>query len=104
MVGKSGFPFIFSFVFLLASFLLRVVGTFMTTHIMPETPIEVIHIVFISVVILAVRLGLENIGRASEIFLPWVMILFLLLVGFLVNRTQKARSVLLAGTMIGGSL
>lgn len=55
----------------------------MTTHIMPETPIEVIHIVFISVIILVVRLGLENIGRASEIFLPWVIILFLLLVGFL---------------------
>ncbi|WP_235550870.1 GerAB/ArcD/ProY family transporter [Paenibacillus sp. Soil787] len=82
-LGKTVSLLFISFIFLLASFLLRVVGNFMTTHIMPETPIEVVHIVFISVVILAVRLGLENIGRASEIFLPWVIILFLLLVGFL---------------------
>lgn len=73
----------FSFVFLLAAFLLRVAGEFLTTHMIPETPIEAVHIVVIGIVILAVRLGLETIGRASEIFLPWVIILFLFLVVFL---------------------
>lgn len=87
-LGKAASFSFFSFVFLLTSFMLRVVGNFMTTHIMPETPIEVIHIVFISVVILAVRLGLENISRASEIFLPLVIILFLFLVAFLIPQIE----------------
>ncbi|MGO4270333.1 endospore germination permease [Paenibacillus sp. TAF58] len=87
-LGKAVSLLFISFIYLLASFLLRVLGNFMTTHIMPETPIEVINIVFIGVVILAVRLGLENIGRASEIFFPAVIILFLLLVVFLSSKIK----------------
>lgn len=82
-LGKTISILFLSFVFLLASFLLRVVGNFMTTHIMPETPMVVIHILFISVVILAVRLGLENMSRASEIFLPLIIFIFIFLAVFL---------------------
>lgn len=66
--------------FLLSVFMLRYIGDFMATQIMPETPVEAIHIVFILLVILASKYGLETLARSAEIFLPWV-------VGFLIVLT-----------------
>lgn len=50
----------------------------MKTEIMPEMPIEVVHILIVAVVIYAVRLGLETFSRTSEIILPIILVLFLL--------------------------
>ncbi|ACS99780.1 GerAB/ArcD/ProY family transporter [Paenibacillus sp. JDR-2] len=142
-LGKAISLFFLSFIFLLSSFLLRVVGNFMTTHIMPNTPIEIIIIIFMVVVVYAVRLGIETTARAAEIFLPFVIALFLFLTFFLLpqieldraepvfengikpiilgafyyfnlqeqvilmmlipysNRPEKARSALIAGTLLG---
>lgn len=58
---------------------LREIGEFLTTQIMPETPIEAIEILFLSIVVMGVRLGLEVLTRAGEIFFPWVIVLFLFL-------------------------
>ncbi|MGM7701558.1 GerAB/ArcD/ProY family transporter [Pseudalkalibacillus sp. Hm43] len=67
------------FVFLLCVFVLRDIGDFMVTVMMVETPIQAIHISFLLVVILAVRLGLETFSRAGELFLPWVLLLYFVL-------------------------
>ncbi|MCM3628680.1 spore germination protein [Paenibacillus glycanilyticus] len=90
-LGKAISLFFLSFIFLLSAFLLRVVGNFMTTHIMPNTPIEVTIILFISVVIYAVRLGIETTARAAEIFLPFVIALFLFLTVFLLPQIELDR-------------
>ncbi|GLX67479.1 GerAB/ArcD/ProY family transporter [Paenibacillus glycanilyticus] len=90
-LGKAVSLFFMSFIFLLSAFLLRVVGNFMTTHIMPNTPIEVTIILFILVVIYAVRLGLETTARAGEIFLPFVIVLFLFLTVFLLPQIKIDR-------------
>ena len=58
---------------LLAALTLRNVGDFLTTQIMQGTPIEAIHIIFIIVVIYAVRLGLEPIVRVGELFILIVL-------------------------------
>lgn len=72
--------YFFTFVFLLCLFVLRDIGDFMVSVMMVETPIEVILLTFLVVVIFAVRQGLETISRTAELFLPWILLLFLILV------------------------
>ncbi|KPB04195.1 GerAB/ArcD/ProY family transporter [Bacillus sp. CHD6a] len=79
-LGKTvSFIFFSCFTLVLASFVLRDIGDFMTTVMIVETPIDAILILFLAVVLYAVRLGLEVFARASEVFLPFLFILFLVL-------------------------
>ncbi|NDI33191.1 GerAB/ArcD/ProY family transporter [Chengkuizengella sediminis] len=64
---------------IIAAFLVRDIADFMTIQIIPGTPILAIMIVFMIVTIIGVRLGLEVLSRAAEIFNPWVILLLLLL-------------------------
>jgi spore germination protein KB len=75
--GRLILIFFLGYVVLLSAFLLRVVGGFMTTYIITDTPIEVIQLLLLFVAVVAVRMGIGNIVRASELFFPWV-ILFIL--------------------------
>jgi spore germination protein KB len=78
-IGKTiSLLFVF-FSFIGATTLLFYMGNFMTVQIMSETPIEYINILFASIVILGIRLGLETLSRAAEIFFPWFVFLFLML-------------------------
>jgi spore germination protein KB len=73
--------FIFiSFCFIGAATVLFYMGNFVNTQVMPETPIQAINIIFAIVVVMGVRLGLETLVRAAEIFFPWVIFLFFILV------------------------
>ncbi|PLR66325.1 GerAB/ArcD/ProY family transporter [Bacillus sp. UMB0893] len=60
--------------------LLVIIGRFLTTQIMPDTPIETIHILFACIMIMGIRLGLETLARAGEILFPFFIILFIILV------------------------
>lgn len=63
-------------------------GNFITTQIMPETPTQAINILFIVVIIMGARLGLETIARSSELmFFPFI-ILFISFVILILNQTQ----------------
>jgi spore germination protein KB len=75
--GRTVLLFFLCYVALLTAFLLRVVGGFMTTYVITDTPIEVIQLLFMFVAVVAVRMGMDNLARASELFFPWV-ILFIL--------------------------
>lgn len=66
--------------FMIATLTLRNIGDFLTTQVIPETPIQAIHIMIIAVVIMGVRLGLEPLARAAELFFPWIVLLFIILV------------------------
>lgn len=70
----------FIYLLIFSAFLLREIGDFLTTQILPNTPIQFIHIIFFSIVIMATRLGLETFVRANEILFPWIIGLFLILV------------------------
>jgi spore germination protein KB len=74
--------------FLLSVFMLRYIGDFMATQIMPETPVEAIHIVFIILVIMAAKHGLETFTRSAEIFLPWVLIFLFILTLFVLPQMK----------------
>ncbi|UOQ45123.1 endospore germination permease [Halobacillus salinarum] len=68
--------FYLSFIYILAALVLRNIGDFMTTQIIPDTPLQFTHILFLLVVIWGAWLGIEAIGRTSEIFVPWIILLF----------------------------
>lgn len=82
-VGKLVSLLFMGYFFLVTALLLREIGDFMTTQIYPETPIAFIEILFLAVVIMAVRYGLEPLTRACEIFLPWILLLCVVLFVFL---------------------
>jgi spore germination protein KB len=76
ILGKV-FTVIFSFYCLIiASLILRGIGDFMVTQIIPETPIEIIMGLFIFFVIYAQKHGVEVFARSAEIFFPWIIFLF----------------------------
>lgn len=77
-VGKTLSLFFFIYLMILCSLVLRNIGDFMVTQILPETPTISIYILFMTVVIMGTRLGLEPIARAAEIFTPFVFFLFFL--------------------------
>jgi spore germination protein KB len=51
--------------------LLFYVGDFMTTQILIGTPPEAIQLLFIVIVVMSVRLGLETMARTAEILFPY---------------------------------
>ncbi|MFD2673388.1 GerAB/ArcD/ProY family transporter [Marinicrinis sediminis] len=60
--------------------LVWVFGNFLATMIIPRTPMPYINLLFLGIVIIAVRYGIEVIGRSAEIFFPWVIGLFCFMV------------------------
>lgn len=79
-LGKTVSVLFFSFSLVIAALVLRNLGDFITTEMMPETPLEAIHVFMLLVVVMAVNLGLETMGRAAEIFFFLVTGVFILTV------------------------
>lgn len=74
--GKTISFFFFTFTLLLTSLVLRNIGHFMTTQNLPRTPIQAIHMIFLIIVMMGARLGIEPIGRSAQSFFPWVVLFF----------------------------
>ncbi len=79
------------YLFLSAAAHVRQIGDFMTTQILPETPIQAIHIIFLSIIIMGVRLGLETMARAGEILCPWFIMFFIAFIIFLSPQIELER-------------
>ena len=71
--GKLIFFFLHSLRLLVLQLFYIMWGTFMTTQVMPETPIESILILFAGILVMGLRLGLEVIARTAEILFPWFL-------------------------------
>ncbi|WP_284036889.1 endospore germination permease [Neobacillus sp. 114] len=92
----------FFFAYIAASELLYYSGTFLTTQIMPNTPIEAIHIVLACILLMGIRLGLETLARSAELFFPVFIFLFVLLVGSILItpdlwKLQNLEPILISG-------
>ncbi|MHA0857163.1 GerAB/ArcD/ProY family transporter [Paenibacillus sp. CMAA1364] len=75
--------------FLLVSVaIFREIGDFIRIELLQGTPIQAIQILFGSVVIMAVRLGIEVIGRFGELFLPAIVITLFILFIAVVPQAQ----------------
>ncbi|QHW33762.1 endospore germination permease [Paenibacillus rhizovicinus] len=90
-LGKVACALFLSYFFILSALVLRNVGDFITTIVMPETPIQVVHALFLLAAVMGVSLGLEVIARSSEIFLPWIAVLIIVLIVFLIPQIQLDR-------------
>ncbi|MBP1992239.1 GerAB/ArcD/ProY family transporter [Paenibacillus eucommiae] len=79
-LGKVAIALFLIYVFVSAALTLRNIGDFMTTQIMQDTPIQAVHILFMIVVVMGVKLGLEPLARAAELFFPFIVLLIIILV------------------------
>ncbi|MDQ1003414.1 spore germination protein KB [Neobacillus niacini] len=87
-LGKlAAVPYLF-YVFHITSGGYRGIGDFFTTHVLVETPTEVIMILIVLTSIIGVRLGLEVICRTAVIFFPWIVLLLLMLFLFLIPQIK----------------
>ncbi|KHL95982.1 spore gernimation protein [Paenibacillus sp. IHB B 3415] len=68
------------FFLILTGTLLGDLGFFMSSEIMPETPIEAIQIIFLLAAVMSANLGIIVLARVGELMFPWVVFLFLILV------------------------
>jgi spore germination protein KB len=87
-LGKAVTLFSVFIAVVISAQVLYYIGTFMTTQIMPTTPIQAINILMITFVILGAKLGVVVLGRTAEIFFPWILLLFFLLVIFVTPQAQ----------------
>lgn len=79
-IGKAvNLLFLFFMLFLTATNL-RQIGDFITTQILVDTPIQFVMLIFILTSLYAINLGLEVVGRSSEIFLPYTLVSLILLI------------------------
>lgn len=79
-LGKAVGLWVILFFFIDSGVLLWQIGDFMSTHILMATPIQACLILFIAIIVMGVRLGLDVLGRASEIIFGWSVVLFVLFV------------------------
>lgn len=71
-----------------ASAQVRVIGDFMTTQMLTETPLRVVLILFGAVVVIAVRTGLTVIARTSQLFILVFFFLFIILFFLLIPEAN----------------
>lgn len=64
------------------------IGNFMATQIIPDTPVQAINILFVLIVVMGVRLGLETIARTAQILFALFMSLFLFQVLFITPQIK----------------
>ncbi|GGA27600.1 GerAB/ArcD/ProY family transporter [Psychrobacillus lasiicapitis] len=87
-IGKF-FSCLFVFLNLLfTAILLYYSGSFLTTHLIPNTPMAATNILMALILVMAVRLGLETFARSAEIFIVIFFSLFILLVIFISSEIK----------------
>ncbi len=78
-LGSINSVFFLSYLFLSISLYVRELGDFITSKILTQTPIQVISFLFIFIIIIGVRSGLETIARTSEFLFPIVIVTLVVL-------------------------
>ncbi|MBZ5753796.1 GerAB/ArcD/ProY family transporter [Metabacillus rhizolycopersici] len=87
-IGKIAALLYLFYFFILSSGVLREIGDFFTTHILVDTPIQMVMIMFLFTSLIGVRLGLEVICRTALIFFPWIVMMLLMLLLFLIPEIK----------------
>lgn len=87
-IGGAVSLLFFLFFLFLTSIFVRIAGDLITTHILPETPIQAIEILFLLVIIMAVGLGLEPIARTAEMLFPHIVMFIVFAVLFLLPHMK----------------
>lgn len=67
-------------------------GNFLATQIVPETPMIAVNVLFILIVIMGVRVGIETIARSAELVFPWCMLLYFALVVLVMTQIEPKQA------------
>ncbi|XID90483.1 endospore germination permease [Paenibacillaceae bacterium WGS1546] len=78
-IGKPAGLLFGLYCYLLAALMVGDLGYFLTTQTMVETPIESLQVLFVVVIVIAVKAGMDAYVRAADIFFPWFVLLFVVL-------------------------
>lgn len=88
ILGKiTGVIFIWFFIHV-AAITVRILGDFMVTAVMPQTPIIMFSVTLVILSASAVRNGLEIIARLAELIGPVLMVFSLLTIGLVINNVE----------------
>lgn len=85
-----GLWYLFYFM-VMAATIVREAGDFLTTQILPETPIRVIHLILVIVLVWGIKYGLESLSRAGELLIPIVVMFIAFQVICLLPQIEVAR-------------
>lgn len=81
--------------FYISSRVLRDLGELMTAAILPNTPLEVISLTLMMLITYIIYLGLENLARMTEIFIPYVLLfIFIITILFIVGGVFNIKNLL----------
>ena len=78
--GKIVSFLFFIYCFILMAILLREIGDFATIQLYVDTPLDIIIALFILIIIIGTKYGIETIARAGELLFPWFLFLFFILI------------------------
>ncbi|PYI54946.1 GerAB/ArcD/ProY family transporter [Paenibacillus flagellatus] len=81
-LGTAAGALFVSYFFVDTALMTMEIGDFLTTQIIPRTPIESIILLFLIAMVVGVRYGIETIVRLCELLLPWFIVLFATLLLF----------------------
>lgn len=90
-IGKLVSIWFCIYTFILSGLILRNIGEFVVIFLLPDTPIEIIFIIFLFIVIVGTRLGVETMARSGEILFIFVIFLYLIVVFGLLPEVKLER-------------
>jgi len=69
-VGKAATLWFASFGVISAATVVWVVGNFLVTEVMPDTPLKIVNLMFVIIVYMGSRTGIETLARSAELAFP----------------------------------
>lgn len=80
--------FFLGYLFLSATAHVRELGDFITAQILTQTPIQIIHFMFIFLIVMIVRSGLEPLARTGELLFPIVFTFLIILLALVLPNVH----------------
>ncbi|MFC5703686.1 endospore germination permease [Cohnella faecalis] len=82
-IGSCIFGCYLFYFLLTGAAVVRNIGNFLVTHIMPQTPIRALLFILLITIVWTMKHGLETIARSGELLFPLAAVLFVMLIAFL---------------------
>ncbi len=73
---------------ILAGTLLGNLGFFLTSEVLPDTPIDIVQILFLVACVMCAKMGLVVLARLGELMMPWILFFFLVLILALLPQVE----------------
>lgn len=73
---------------ILAGTLLGNLGFFLTSEVLPDTPIDIVQILFLAACVMCAKMGIVVLARLGELMMPWILFFFLVLILALLPQVE----------------